>query len=698
VNALRYKAFISYSHKDESWAAWLHKSLESYRVPGRLAGTTGSHGIVPSRLTPIFRDRDELSSGADLSAKIKEAMAESESLLLICSPAAAQSKWVNEEIRYFRSLGRTRIYSLIVDGDPQDPDPARACFPPALLERDGQDAVEPLAADARKWADGKALAKLKLAAGILGVRLDELRQRELQRKRKLQVVAGIAVVAVVALLLFSAQARMAEKAALQARQAQQASAEAMLAKFLEQSERLGDVADLATQKALGDALSGYLANLNPADLTLESRRQLGVALSNRGVILRAEGNLEEAMEAFRNAHQTLQLLVDDSQGDQEALFELSQAAYWIGQVHLDLGRLDQAGEWFGAYADISDSLHAMQPDNADWTMEAAYAQSNLGNLEKRKFRSDPQQVLQFYTSALLLNQQAAEQDRAYEIELTDSHADLADALLGVCELSQAMEQRLLTVELAASHFGLNPASNRLKSDYANALSGLSWVQQQTGDLEQAKGSLQHSLDLHSELVQADPSNLEKRWSLVIKSARKAQILQLSGDDSGSWDLSRAVEEDMQELVGQPGEIQITDAIDYGKFLRDFSDLAFRKNEPERADSLLGESISRLRAIVDQNPDNKKALNELVMTYFSFWGRNGATLPDEPAAAWLDSVREASNPVGCQDLNIAARLYVISGAPEQARIYVSRLIGKGYREPEFMQFCSEYGLCEMAESG
>ena len=34
-----------------------------------------------------------------------------------------------------------------------------------------------LAADARKWADGKSLARLKLVAGILGIRLDDLRQR-----------------------------------------------------------------------------------------------------------------------------------------------------------------------------------------------------------------------------------------------------------------------------------------------------------------------------------------------------------------------------------------------------------------------------------------------------------------------------------------------------------------------------------------
>lgn len=29
----RYWAFISYSHQDEEWAGWLHRAIETYRVP-----------------------------------------------------------------------------------------------------------------------------------------------------------------------------------------------------------------------------------------------------------------------------------------------------------------------------------------------------------------------------------------------------------------------------------------------------------------------------------------------------------------------------------------------------------------------------------------------------------------------------------------------------------------------------------------
>jgi hypothetical protein len=37
-NQLKYYAFISYSHQDKKWGDWLHKAIETYRVPKRLVG------------------------------------------------------------------------------------------------------------------------------------------------------------------------------------------------------------------------------------------------------------------------------------------------------------------------------------------------------------------------------------------------------------------------------------------------------------------------------------------------------------------------------------------------------------------------------------------------------------------------------------------------------------------------------------
>jgi hypothetical protein len=655
-------------------------------------GKKGRHGLVPAQLKPIFRDREELSSARDLSAGIKNALAESETLLVVCSPAAARSKWVNEEIRYFRSLGRSRIYCVIVDGDPDSADPLQYCFPAALLECEDDRSIEPLAADVRKQADGKSLAKAKLVAGLAGLRLDDLLQRDKQRKRKLQVIAGLAMIVSVFLVLSSIQSRMAEKAARLAQEATQAYAESMLADFLAQSERLEDIADLETRKAFGEVLSNYLDQFDPQDLTNESRRQLGVVLLHRGIILSEEEQFEQALVVFNNARKVFLLLVDESQRDEQAMFELGQVEYYIGQVHLDMGHMEEADISFNTYAEISQALHEMQPDEAMWTMEAGFAQSNLGNLERRRIPSDPDRVLKHFKSALQYTEIAAAQDPLYERELAESLAYLADAWLDVCNLEQAMVYRRKAVDLAATHYRLNPVSNKSKQDYAYSLFGLSNMQLMAGQLGSAMENLQRALVLQTELVDEDTGNLKKRWNLFRKSASQAKYLELSGNSNESWSMSLALESSMREILEQDRDPRIDNAILYAAFLRDFADRAHRKGEFSMADRMLTESIQRLAGIARQYLDNKKGLYELAMAYFYYWQQKNATLPDHDADAWLAAFMDVSNLRGCSEMDIASRQALIYEEHDKARDLVSLLIEKGYHEPEFKRYCFEHGLC------
>ena len=74
--AFRFQAFLCYSHRDGAWADWLHRAIESYPVPSRMVGLTTGAGVIPARLAPVFRDRDELPSATDLSTKVSDALAQ----------------------------------------------------------------------------------------------------------------------------------------------------------------------------------------------------------------------------------------------------------------------------------------------------------------------------------------------------------------------------------------------------------------------------------------------------------------------------------------------------------------------------------------------------------------------------------------------------------------------------------------------
>jgi WD40 repeat protein len=204
----KYWAFISYSHHDRKWGEWLIRALETYRIPKPLVGKPTSDGFVPKRLIPVFRDRDELPGAADLSEKIREAINQSRVLIVICSPNAAHSEWVNKEVLSFKSSGRgSRVLTLIVDGEPNAADADRECFPPAVRYRVNEAGVitgepaEPLAADARDHGDGRQNAVLKLVAGILEIPYDELRQRERQRARRARRITTAITSSVIAVLV-----------------------------------------------------------------------------------------------------------------------------------------------------------------------------------------------------------------------------------------------------------------------------------------------------------------------------------------------------------------------------------------------------------------------------------------------------------------------------------------------------------------
>jgi len=117
VAGRRYRVFISYSHADTTWANWLMKKLEGYRVPARFHGRAAPVGEIGPRLAPVFRDRDELPTTSDLGETIRAALRESATLVVICSPSAAKSRWVQEEIIAFKRLhGSQHVFAFIVAG------------------------------------------------------------------------------------------------------------------------------------------------------------------------------------------------------------------------------------------------------------------------------------------------------------------------------------------------------------------------------------------------------------------------------------------------------------------------------------------------------------------------------------------------------------------------------------------------------
>ena len=164
ITATTYRCFVSYRHADNHadgrrWATWLHQSLEKYAVPSGLVGEPNLRGQpIPASIFPVFRDEEELPADADLSTPILRALENSLGMVVICSPRARASRFVDDEVRLFkRDTDGDRILGIVIAGSPDQSGLAYdSCFPNAYLHRTN--------------ARGEVLAKPEAPRNIIDLR------------------------------------------------------------------------------------------------------------------------------------------------------------------------------------------------------------------------------------------------------------------------------------------------------------------------------------------------------------------------------------------------------------------------------------------------------------------------------------------------------------------------------------------------
>ncbi|HET7556798.1 MAG TPA: toll/interleukin-1 receptor domain-containing protein [Rhodanobacteraceae bacterium] len=501
-----YRAFISYSHRDKAWGDWLHKALETYRVPSRLVGTRTAHGIIPRRLNPVFRDREELASATDLGRKVNDALGKSENLVVICSPASATSRWVNEEVLAFKRMGRAdRIFCLIVDGEPNATDlPGRdseECFCPSLrhhVDAGGAltcERTEPVAADARPGKDGKGNAKLKLVAGMLDVGFDALKQRE--QRRQLQRLTAITAMAVavmavtIVLAIFALISRhdavIAQHKAVVAQQAavrRQKQAEDLVGFMLgDLSDKLDQVHRLDIMQAVDDKAMAYFNSLPAADATDSALEMRVKALDKIGQVrMEANGQLAAAIATYRSAAKLAMELQRRSPGDVQHLTILSDSLNRLGNAYWQMGNLDAALKQFKTVSTLLQRAHAEKPGDDGLTFELASARNNIGHI-------------------------------------LEARGDFAGA--------QAEYEAAL--HLSGGLIARDPGNISWQSNLGNRWSSLGRLLLERGKLDQTVGAYRANQRIQASLATRDPNNHDAQENLLISDAILGRTIALYGD-------------------------------------------------------------------------------------------------------------------------------------------------------------------------
>lgn len=188
-------AFISYNHHDIKMAKWLHKKLESYKLPTEIHNEFENSKY----LRPVFRDQEDLNTGV-LSDELRKHLERSKYLVVICSPNSAKSEWVSNEVRAFIEWGRLEnIIPFIIDETPNSHEDTE-CFPFSIREYVRENPDKELLGISIKEV-GREKAFVKVVSRMLSVSFDELWKRH-ERERRRQIIAWSTGLPIATLLLY----------------------------------------------------------------------------------------------------------------------------------------------------------------------------------------------------------------------------------------------------------------------------------------------------------------------------------------------------------------------------------------------------------------------------------------------------------------------------------------------------------------
>lgn len=518
----RYMAFLSYSHKDAATADWLHEALEEFRVPHRLVGKLSDEGVVPKRLTPIFRDRHELAASPDLGEEIQEAIEASRFLIVLCSPAAARSKWIDQEIACFKRIhGDDRILAAIVDGEPfasDDPDrAAEECFPQSLrthfddLGRPTKQRAEPVAADLRETADGRKMGLLKIIAGMLGVGLDELAQRE--AKRRYRRLYAITAASIAGMLFASGLAYMAFDARDAARD-QRREAESLIGFMLgDLRDKLEPVGRLDLLDSVGARALAYYEKQDKSDLSEEALAQRSRALTLMGEMAFTRGDLDRALRLYREAMASTGEAMRRAPDKPQNLFDHAQNVFWVGYVDFQRGDLDKAGAAFREYRRLAEGMIRLAPDNPDYRLELIYADTNLGTVlkQQRRYGEAAETYQQLLEPAESLAARYPE-NLEYQRQLAEALAWLAEAREYVGQLDEAIAHRDRELSLLARLWATNKGDTTITQKELAARRALARLYASRGQLDRAIEESNIAAAIIMRLTKTEPNNTE--WAGV----------------------------------------------------------------------------------------------------------------------------------------------------------------------------------------
>ncbi|MFL5578412.1 MAG: protein kinase domain-containing protein, partial [Gemmatimonadaceae bacterium] len=202
--------------------------------------------------------------------------------------------------------------------------------------------------------------------------------------------------------------------------------------------RLEPIGRLEILDDVGARALAYFAAVPASELSDVELFRRSQALSQLGQVREAQGDLGQAMRAFRESLAQASDLATRDPSNAEWQKGLGAGHFWVGYVFYEQGALDSALAHFEPYLAISRRLVERDSTNPDWQLELGYAQSNIGSV--REAKGDLAGALDAFRYTLAVKQRLVARDTAnvdWRKDLGNTHNTVGRALERLGELDSA---------------------------------------------------------------------------------------------------------------------------------------------------------------------------------------------------------------------------------------------------------------------
>jgi tetratricopeptide (TPR) repeat protein len=524
-----YDAFISYSHlRDKPIATALQRAVQTLGKPW-----------YRRRALRIFCDDTSLSATPSLWPSIERALEQSRYFILLASPEAATSKWVNKEVAFW--IEHNSVEKLLIgvtEGELHWSDDARdfiwdgtTALPPVLR---GQLSDEPRWIDLRPFRNGASLRDHKFeeigvdfAAAIRGIPKEDLLSEEVRQQRRALMLTATAACSLLILVGAVAwkwnEATEAERRAVKQRDR----AEKTLAATTNMANDL--VMDVAVKIRNRLGIPVYLARdiltrshdllgklLEAGEISPDLRHGIAVTLRELATTSLMQGDISTALEVAEQSRDVMLGLLAENSENPKWLRELSLSYNRIGETLSRSARRGDALKAFQLAFELRQKLAELEQENPEAQRDLAVSYERVGDELFAAGKTD--EATESYESAMEIRQEltaSSPEKKEWARDLSVSYEKMGDVSFVLEHFDAALDHYALSLEMRTSLAGLDQTGAAARRDLAISLAKIGDVHAKLGHQEPAVTAYKNSLAIRNQLATTDPGNVGSQADLIV---------------------------------------------------------------------------------------------------------------------------------------------------------------------------------------